>query len=376
MINNPNHLAAYRALQLAQAAMKAGQKQPARQYAVQAAQLAPDLEEVWLMLAALAAPRASIAYLQKALEINPHSERARKGMVWAVKRLRERQQAEKTQPRPAVVPIPAPQAAAAAAPARTRRAPYLTLLLLVLCMVGLWAVWQGVTPARAIFDGIFSQPDTAPSWMQVDIAKPTYTLTPTDTPTETNTPLPTPTFTATPLPTDTETPLPTDTPTETPAPTETLAPTTEAPTAEIPVSDATAIATEAPPPPVSFRPAGVGASENWIDVDLTNQMLYTYTGDTLIGSYVVSTGTWEHPTVTGQYRVYWKLRYKDMAGPGYYLPDVPFTMFFYQGYAIHGTYWHNNFGTPMSHGCVNLSIPDSEVVYNFSQVGTLVNVHY
>jgi lipoprotein-anchoring transpeptidase ErfK/SrfK len=65
-----------------------------------------------------------------------------------------------------------------------------------------------------------------------------------------------------------------------------------------------------------------------------------------------------------------------MSGPGYSLPDVPFTMFFYQGYAIHGTYWHNNFGTPMSHGCVNLTIPDAEWIYNWSSVGTLVNVHY
>jgi lipoprotein-anchoring transpeptidase ErfK/SrfK len=65
-----------------------------------------------------------------------------------------------------------------------------------------------------------------------------------------------------------------------------------------------------------------------------------------------------------------------MSGPGYYLPAVPYVMYFYKDYGIHGTYWHNNFGTPMSHGCVNMSIPDSEWVYNFSSVGTVVNVHY
>jgi lipoprotein-anchoring transpeptidase ErfK/SrfK len=65
-----------------------------------------------------------------------------------------------------------------------------------------------------------------------------------------------------------------------------------------------------------------------------------------------------------------------MAGPGYYLSDVPNVMYFYKGYGLHGTYWHNNFGTPMSHGCVNFTIPDSSWVFNFASVGTVVNVHY
>ena len=64
-----------------------------------------------------------------------------------------------------------------------------------------------------------------------------------------------------------------------------------------------------------------------------------------------------------------------MSGPGYYLPDVPYVMYFYDGYGLHGTYWHSNFGTPMSHGCVNLSIPDAEWLYNWADVGTLVNIH-
>ena len=64
-----------------------------------------------------------------------------------------------------------------------------------------------------------------------------------------------------------------------------------------------------------------------------------------------------------------------MTGPGYYLPGVPYTMYFYKGYALHGTYWHDNFGTPMSHGCVNLETNDAEWLYEFASVGTLVNVH-
>lgn len=122
-------------------------------------------------------------------------------------------------------------------------------------------------------------------------------------------------------------------------------------------------------------PAAVNG-ERWIDVDLTQQRLYAYEGDTLANSFVVSTGTWQTPTVTGTYNVWIKLRSAPMSGPGYYLPNVPYIMYFYGSYGIHGTYWHNNFGTPMSHGCVNMSIPDSEWIYNFASVGTTVNVHY
>ena len=80
--------------------------------------------------------------------------------------------------------------------------------------------------------------------------------------------------------------------------------------------------------------------------------------------------------MTGQYRIYVKYRFADMAGPGYYLANVPYVMYFYQGYGLHGTYWHNNFGTPMSHGCINLTIDDAGWIYDFSVVGTVVNIHY
>ncbi|MCC6261641.1 MAG: L,D-transpeptidase family protein [Anaerolineales bacterium] len=123
-------------------------------------------------------------------------------------------------------------------------------------------------------------------------------------------------------------------------------------------------------------PAPVGDGVHWIDVDLSQQRVYAYAGDTLVNSFIVSTGTWLTPTVTGSFKIWVKLRSSDMSGPGYYLPDVPYVMYFYKDYGLHGTYWHNNFGTPMSHGCVNLSIPDAEWIYNFSAVGTVVNVHY
>ncbi|HEY71551.1 MAG TPA: L,D-transpeptidase [Anaerolineae bacterium] len=113
----------------------------------------------------------------------------------------------------------------------------------------------------------------------------------------------------------------------------------------------------------------------WIDVDLSAQRVVAYQGSTPIRTFVVSTGTRYHPTLTGQFHVYIKLISTPMRGPGYYLPNVPYTMYYYQGYALHGTYWHNNFGTPMSHGCINLRTPDAEWLYNFTPLGSLVNIH-
>lgn len=120
----------------------------------------------------------------------------------------------------------------------------------------------------------------------------------------------------------------------------------------------------------------VGDSDFWIEVDLSDQILFTYSGSNLTQSYSVSTGTSKHPTVTGMYKIYAMYPYYSMRGPGYYLPDVPFSMFFYKGYSIHGTYWHRNFGTPMSHGCVNMETSAAAQVYEQARIGTMVYVHY
>jgi lipoprotein-anchoring transpeptidase ErfK/SrfK len=120
----------------------------------------------------------------------------------------------------------------------------------------------------------------------------------------------------------------------------------------------------------------VGDGVRWIDVDLTNQMVYAFEGETIVNSFVVSTGTWLTPTITGKHKIYVKVRMQDMSGPGYYLRDVPWVMFFSGDYGLHGTYWHNNFGTPMSRGCVNLTIDDAAWLFNWASVGTVVNVHY
>jgi lipoprotein-anchoring transpeptidase ErfK/SrfK len=75
------------------------------------------------------------------------------------------------------------------------------------------------------------------------------------------------------------------------------------------------------------------------------------------------------------YRIYVKYRSANMQGDNYFLPNVPYVMYFYKGYGLHGTYWHNNFGTPMSHGCINLKIDDAGWLYNWASVGTVVSIH-
>lgn len=116
--------------------------------------------------------------------------------------------------------------------------------------------------------------------------------------------------------------------------------------------------------------------ERWIDVNLSLQQIYAYEGNSVVNSFVVSTGVYGTPTVTGEYRIYAKVPMQDMSGPGYYLRDVPWVMFFYEDYGFHGTYWHHNFGTPMSRGCINLTIDDAAWLYNWASVGTRVSIHY
>ena len=121
------------------------------------------------------------------------------------------------------------------------------------------------------------------------------------------------------------------------------------------------------------------AAGKWIDIDLSSQSLSAYVGKTRVFSTRVSTGTYKYPTVKGTFRIYSKLRSQRMRGgtgrDRYDLPNVPHVMYFYAGYAIHGAYWHNNFGRQMSHGCVNLPLGAAQWMYNWAPVGTQVVVH-
>ena len=117
----------------------------------------------------------------------------------------------------------------------------------------------------------------------------------------------------------------------------------------------------------------------WVDVNISTQTMVAFEGQTPVYSSKVSTGLAKYPTVEGIYRVYAKYRTTKMEGGRgadyYYLPRVPYTMYFYSGYALHGADWHNNFGQPMSHGCVNLPLEAAKWMFEWAPVGTMVVTH-
>ena len=121
-------------------------------------------------------------------------------------------------------------------------------------------------------------------------------------------------------------------------------------------------------------PAPTITSGKQIIVDLSDQRVYAYENGQLLRNVLVSTGLWGTPTVTGNFTIYSKNEAQLMSGPGYYLPGVPWVMYFYRDYSLHGTYWHSNFGQPMSHGCVNMPTPDAAWLYQWAPIGTPVRV--
>jgi len=393
-------------LQAAQEAIQAGRKQEARALLQQALRQNPKEYRAWLWLAGVtSSAQASLKYVERAEKLAPNNATVARARAWAERRLA----AEASQP-----------AEAATAATRRRRSerqdhgeqpvtgrkrrppqpqeeegrPSRRLLplaagglalvtVLLLASAFIWRAGNGgsaddaavaelaatgdtAEPAATLVSGHFSpknlaaageeearataeteeeaaadatatprplQPKAMTSSKEGDGPRATWTMTPTPTPTFTPTPTPIPTF----------------------------------------------VSGGSNPRPAE-RPPGVGANERWIDVNLTAQRLVAYEGDTPVFDSLVSSGTYNHPTVTGQFRIW--LRYQSQTMDGrrlgydYYLPNVPYVMYFYQDYALHGTYWHNNFGTPMSHGCVNLPTPAAEWIFNWSTMGTVVNVHY
>lgn len=118
-----------------------------------------------------------------------------------------------------------------------------------------------------------------------------------------------------------------------------------------------------------------------IEINLSEQRLYAYNGNILVYSFPISSGNPWTPTVTGTFYPWIKLRYDEMIGGSwaqgdyYDLPNVPYVVYFYQGYALHGTYWHNNFGHPMSHGCVNLRTSDMAELYYWIDYSTPIIIY-
>lgn len=346
----------------ARQAIEAERLDVARPILKEAAHLAPDDPRPWLLLAGVAeSARERRALLAQAHRLDASGVRAVPAVGATARR----------------VPRDVPKAGR---PAWVGAA---VVLLLLLAVGSAFALHPG---GRAILDDVAGRvsalagavPTSAPlaATVMADIPVPPA-APPTEAPFEILVPSPTspPVFPTKDAVSGGE-PLPTWTPTTEPTPT--LAPTmTPSPTPE----------PTATPEPVALssgesvsRPPGVAEGERWIYVNLTSQTLVAFEGDTPVFETRVSSGLPQWPTVTGQYRTYMKYESQTMngylLGYDYYLPDVPYVMYFFEDYAIHGTYWHSNFGTPMSHGCVNVSTPDAQWLFEWAAVGTTVNVTY
>lgn len=293
-------------------------------------------------------PADSYAYIARALAIDPQNERAHAAIRWNHWREQdEKLRAAGFEPGNAVI---ARRDGKHAAQGHTTPSWLNTVVALVVLLGAFTSIYLG-QPQSVSATALQAGPATAEVAQTVPNATPpplaTRTLPPVAT-SAADLPAATPTLPPAVFPTATPEP-----PTATPEP-------PVLPTAE----------------PVAVVNPTESSGERWIDVDLSNQRLVAYEGETPVYWVRVSTGLPGTPTVTGQYRIYVKYPAQTMSGPGYYLPDVPYVMYFYQGYGIHGTYWHNNFGQPMSHGCVNTPTPDAQWLYDWASVGTLVNVHY
>jgi len=308
-------------MQRAVAAAKAGRRDEAQQSFTQVLRREPDNVTALLWMAWLSdVPSVARTYAERATDCDPGNPQARAALEHVNRRAWE-----------------------AAAPERTSPAAYWRRLAAAVIVCGL-LVCAGA--ALAWWLPAQGTAEAAPA--------PTATLTPSPTATATVTPTPIPTWTPTLTPSPTGTPEPTSTPTDTPTP--------------------------APPtpwavPPI-ISPADMPDGLKWIDVDLTTQTLTAYEGPDVVRLSLVSTGLPDTPTPFGVFYIRIKLRYDDMEGPDYYLPNVPYVMYFYSGYALHGTYWHGNFGHPMSHGCINIPNLHAAWLYEWADLGTMVVIHY
>ena len=121
--------------------------------------------------------------------------------------------------------------------------------------------------------------------------------------------------------------------------------------------------------------AAAAKGERWIEVNLAQRRLIAHEGDSIFLTSIISIGKPSTPTVKGTFRIYSKLVATRMRGPGYNLPNVPHTMYFYRGYAIHGAYWVKQFGGMVSHGCVNVNLKDAGTLFDWASVGTRVWIH-
>ncbi len=348
---NRNFIPVSQTLERAKEALQRGEKHEARYWAQIAASMAPAMEEPWLILAAVANPRASIAYLERALEVNPKSERVQEELNVA----HRRQLNEKTLPvgqdagtPPTQVKVYTQQKPVVQKERRFLHIPVpLRFLILALFLVAASAFfWAGSSfsalAAARNRTGTSSNDSQIHYWSQAYLPKPTYTSSPTAT----FTPIPSPTATST--------------ITAIPLPANTLRP-----------SDS-----------LQGQMSAV-SGKKLIVVSIHEQHLYAYQGSKLIYSFIVSTGS-NNSTVVGTYDILDKIPNAYGADWNFWMPD--WMGIYYVGTLEDGFHalplldngqrlWGDEIGTPVTYGCVVLGIADAQTLYNWAEVGTAVQIN-
>ena len=125
---------------------------------------------------------------------------------------------------------------------------------------------------------------------------------------------------------------------------------------------------------VDAPPEGIPAGAKWIEVDLFEQTIAAYEGGRLVYATLISSGRQGTATPPGLYQLWSKVREGKMSSPDaedgdplyYFIEDVPWTMYFHEGYSIHAAFWHDAFGFRRSHGCVNLAPRDAEWFFHWA----------
>ncbi|MBC8335364.1 MAG: L,D-transpeptidase family protein [Anaerolineales bacterium] len=372
--------AAKEAIRRSRIALRKGDKDSARLWAEKAASLAPKFEEPWLLLAAVSRPQLSIRYLERAQAINPKSERVRRGFIWANKRLSQRvgktqptlavngRASSRKTPQPDKVPssvggllhIPVQQIEETqpikAIPTNRNsgkwRQSLPALLMTIIIVSAVWALSPRVTSFAATLNATATATLSQEHWAQAEISKPTYTPSPTAT----FTPTLTPTLTATP----TFTPIPTETP--------------------IPTKKPLPANTAIPAPQQGPAPSG----GKYVLVDISEQRVYAYQGDTLVYKFIASTGL-NNATATGSFSILNKIPNAYGSTWDIWMPN--WLGIYWAGTLQNGFHalpimssgarlWAGYLGSPISYGCIVLGVYDAQQLYNWVNVGTPVDIQW
>lgn len=371
-MNYKQYYQSHIALKHARQALRRGKKTEARHYILEALELTPEYEDAWIMMAEISDIQAKMVYINKAFEINPSSQKARQAVHDIVQIQRGKcDETAFVQQKKLKTDELKSKTSRKIIESKLHKNRNISTLFNVALKIGI-----SIFPVFLLVGSFLLW--TAFSNNQIVLARAPAVASPSNA-----------------LVSITKTPSPTTTSTSpTPTQTSTVSPTTLPATAESMMITSTQDAeilqpsqvknvllyTEIPQSaallPSTSLPPGVNPDERWIDINLSSQQLYAFFGNEVIRTFIVSTGMSYTPTPTGVFHIYVKYPSADMFGPGYYLPGVPSVMYFNKDYGIHGAYWHMNFGTPMSHGCVNMTLEDAAWLFEWSSVGTAVNIHY